>query len=147
MWLCNAKWEFLSGSDDTPLALNDLVSLSLVNSMISNQTTQHSVGVLDLERLLNMTGLQNLLQLSPSSIITMGNERHCISRRAEAIMSAIGATRWFQDFADFSWENLVLDLYPLAFVNLIREKIGSASFFSSTPLGWEFYYVLYKFCR
>lgn len=147
MWLCNSKWEFLSVSDDTPLALNDIVALSLVNSTIPSLTAQLPIGVRDLTRLLQITGLQNLLQLSQLSVIVMGNERHCTSRRAEAIMSAIGATDWFPDFNDPSDDsNLVLDLYPLPFVNEVREKLGSATFFSSSPLGWEFHYVLHKFC-
>jgi Heterokaryon incompatibility protein (HET) len=146
MWLCNSNWEFLAVSDDTPLALNDIVALSLVNSTIPSLAAQAPIGVRELTRLFRITGLQNLLQLSQLSIITMGNERHCTSRRAEAIMSAIGVTDWFRDFNDQSDNNLVLDLYPLPFVNEVRVKVGSATFFSSTPLGWEFHYVLYKFC-
>jgi len=147
VWLCNSKWEFLAVSEDHPLALNDLIALCLVNSTLPSQTLPLPAGVRELNRLLRMTGLQNLLQLSQLSIITMGNERHCTERRAEAIMSAIGATHWFRDYkSPPNDDDLVLDLYPLPFVNEVRKKLGSASFFSSTPLGWEFHYVLHKFC-
>ena len=40
----------------------------------------------------------------------------------------------------------MFELFPLDFVNEVRRKMGSASFFSSTPLGWQFHTVLRKFC-
>jgi hypothetical protein len=62
-------------------------------------------------------------------------------------MSAIGTTEWFKETTEETREqNLVFELYPLQFVKEVREDLGSAAFFSSTPLGWEFQTVLRKFC-
>ena len=160
MWLCNSKWEFLAICENTPIALNDLVALCLATSNMPIFKNRVPTGVRELQRLIRITELQSLLQLSQISIITMGNQRHCKKRRAEAIMSAIGAVDWFRDFQNSSmgeedddeFENdadddrLLLGLYPLPFVNEIRERLGSCSFFSSTPLGWQFHTVLYKYC-
>ncbi|KAH0536394.1 hypothetical protein FGG08_006744 [Glutinoglossum americanum] len=146
MWLCDATWNFVAASEEMPVALNDLIALVLVNHPTISSSTAVPKGARELARLFRITGLIGLLQLSRHSIITMGNGRHCTSRRAEAIMSAVGATEWFGTASDSLEEDLVLELYPLAFVNEVREKLGSASFFSSTPLGWEFHYVLRRFC-
>ena len=154
MWLCNSKWEFLAISENTPIALNDIVALCLANFGTMNSTGRGSTGVRELQNLIRTTGLEGLLRLSELSIITMGNERHCKKRRAEAIMSAVGAVDWFpgfndplkDDLDDEDDERLLLGLYPLAFIKEVREKLGSASFFSSTPLGPQFHYVLYKYC-
>src|SRR5262249_42712768 len=95
MWLCNSKWEFLAIDENTPVALNDLVALCVGTSSVPDPTGRVAAGVQELRRLIQMTGLESLLRLSELSIITMGNERHCKKRRAEAIMSAVGAVEWF----------------------------------------------------
>jgi hypothetical protein len=146
MLLSTANWQMLEDPEGVPVALNDIVALSLVNAK-QHPTALQPVGVRELRQLISKTGLDNLLQLSQLSIITMGNGRHCFERRAEAIMSAIGATKWFEGTSkEQREENLVIELYPLPFVEEVRKRIGSAAFFSSTPVGWEFHYVLKKFC-
>jgi hypothetical protein len=146
MLLSTADWQMLENSEGVPVALNDIVALCSVNTRQYPTATQ-PVGVQELRQLISKTGLENLLQLSQLSIITMGNGRHCLERRAEAIMSAIGVTKWFGGTSkEQREENLVIELYPLPFVEEVRKRVGSAAFFSSTPVGWEFHYVLKKFC-
>ena len=145
MWLCNEEWEFILLWNCIPVTLCDIVALLFVNSHLF--ASKVPIGVGELNRLFMETRMIGLLQLSRTSIMTMGNQRECLQRRAEAIMSAIGATEWFKTSAEDTREHdLVFELYPLDFVNEVREKMGSAAFFSSTPLGWEFQTVLRKFC-
>lgn len=68
-----------------------------------------------------------LLELSPLEILWLGDQRQCTSRRAEAIMSALGVTRWWADWKDST--NLVLGRYPLEFLEEVRQKFGDALFF------------------
>ena len=75
----------------------------------------------------------------PSKILRFGDMRECSGRRAEAIMSALGATKWYaQDRTDFGSalgpgqleKDLVFGKYPQKFLNEVVEKIGS-DFFAS----------------
>jgi len=63
----------------------------------------------------------------------MGNLRYCENRRAEAIMCAIGATKWYNPSTSIDKEGTLVKGYPLAFLNEFCEIIGSANFFSSYP--------------
>jgi hypothetical protein len=98
MLVCTAEWEPVEIANEA-VALNDLVALCLATRAVAQSMVSHPRGVEELLQLLRDTGLDNLLQLSQLSIITMGNQRHCSERRAEAIMSAIGATDWFHRIA------------------------------------------------
>lgn len=148
MWLCNDKWDVLCVWDCVPVALSEVVALIVSNAHFLTPTVLPvPTGVRELDRLIRETRIIDLYQLCQTSILTMANERHCAHRRAEAIMSAVGATDWFQTSPqELREQDLVFELYPLAFVNEVRKKMGSASFFSSTPLGWQFRTVLRKFC-
>lgn len=77
--------------------------------------------------------------LGPSKILRFGDMRQCSGRRAEAIMSAIGATDWYSEYMKqvtvssgqvISEPDLVLGKYPAAFLNEVIQRIGS-DFFSS----------------
>ena len=76
----------------------------------------------------------------PAKILRFGDMRYCSGRRAEAIMSALGATEWYQEYMRHltiasgqvvSEPNLVLGKYPAVFLNEVVQKIGS-DFFAST---------------
>jgi hypothetical protein len=75
-----------------------------------------------------------LQHLSPLSILALGKYRYCESRRAEAIMSAVGATDWFASTIDRDGD-VVLNTYPLEFINEVRWKVGSAAFFGCWIMG------------
>lgn len=73
----------------------------------------------------------------PSKILRFGHMRQCSGRRAEAIMSALGATKWYaQDKTGFESaldpsqpeKDLVFGKYPQEFLNEVVEKIGSDFF-------------------
>jgi hypothetical protein len=66
---------------------------------------------------LRVTSLTSLLDPTPLQILAMASLRQCTSRRAEAIMSAIGTTNWFSHIPYNRHEqNLVLGRYNLAFL-------------------------------
>ncbi|KAI0448512.1 hypothetical protein F5B21DRAFT_497348 [Xylaria acuta] len=62
-------------------------------------------------------------QLTRVEIIIQGNRRYCTERRAEAIMSAIGVTDWFNPTCE-NEKDLVLGAYPIAFVREAAQKCG-----------------------
>ena len=62
------------------------------------------------------------------TITRLGVQRHCSEGRAEAIMSVIGATNWWTEALRSGHDanaNLVLGLYPLAFLREVVSIIGS----------------------
>jgi hypothetical protein len=84
-----------------------------------------------------LTDVQLLGRSHPSRahILVQGNTRQCTGRRAEAIMSVLGVTDWFSS-ATASYENeLVLGMYPLAFVREAMEKIGPDFFLARKVIG------------
>lgn len=90
---------------------------------------------------LTMSGMMELFRLSPVSIIYLGSHRQCTSNRAEAVMSAIGATKWYNDHLEKykkppPQDDLVLGHYPLTFLQEVANLLG-ARFFTcvSSDLG------------
>ena len=150
MLLCTRNWDILRLYPGIVISLSDIIAMFHVLARMESQAYPNHTdpaSVVELTRLVHDTNLLHLPNQSRLSIITAGNFRHCKERRAEAIMSAIGATDWFEHSAlDEQEEDLVLELYPLPFVNEVRDKVGSLAFFSATPLGWKFHYALRKFC-
>jgi hypothetical protein len=90
------------------------------------------------------TGLDQLQNADRTTILALANRRQCRSRRAEAIMSAVGITDWYNKQFDsktmsaqlsksgLSTDRTSLDDYPEAFVKEAARKIG-AIFYSSSP--------------
>jgi hypothetical protein len=94
-----------------------------------------AVGIQELYDALVMSGMNKLFKVSPASILNLGQHRQCTSRRAEAIMSVIGATAWYTGHVDKyktspAEDDLVLGYYPVAFLNEIASKLG-AQFFAN----------------
>jgi hypothetical protein len=92
-----------------------------------------AVGVQELYDALVMSGMNKLFKVSPASILNLGQHRQCTSRRAEAIMSVIGATEWYTTYVDEyktspAENDLVLGFYPLDFLNEITRKLGAQFF-------------------
>ncbi|KAL8787515.1 MAG: hypothetical protein Q9213_002173 [Squamulea squamosa] len=99
------------------------------------------IGPGELFFLFQKTGLENIGNLEPTMIFALGEQRQCTSRRAEAVMSVIGVTDWFQELTDSAEadgsipeRDLVLETYPLAFVREAANKIGPA-FYQSMFFG------------
>jgi hypothetical protein len=145
MLICNATWEFLTVRQNVPVAFDELVALYQANSKADGKRSRYSDprkprAVTELIHLLEYTGLSSLLTMSRPTILILGNQRQCLERRAEAIMAVLDATEWFSTSSEGSAEDeLVLNLYPIDFVNEIRAKIGPATIFSSESI--EPYFV------
>ena len=137
MLICNSAWEFLTIRENIPITFDELVALSQASSNIDERraecpSSRKPKGVVELGSLLTSTGLSGLLTMSRPSILILGNHRHCLERRAEAIMAVMDATEWFSTSSEESNEaELVLNTYPIAFVNEVKSKLGPATFFRS----------------
>lgn len=80
-----------------------------------------------------------LLELSQVDILRLGDRRYCREKRAEAIMSAIGATRWFEKVRKGSYDperDKILDKYPCKFIKEVRKHIPGEFF--ATYCKWPF---------
>ena len=80
--------------------------------------------------LLDKTGMDDLPAINRESILRLGSQRHCKEGRAEAIMSVIGATKWFveaveNDKLDDCKRSLILGLYPTSFLRETSSMLGS----------------------
>ena len=87
-------------------------------------------GFIELNALLEKTGLEDLHVISQESIMKLGSLRECKEGRAEAIMSVIGATGWYveglqSESLEELEKNLVLGLYPLRFLQETAELVGA----------------------
>ncbi|KAL2851119.1 hypothetical protein BJY01DRAFT_245059 [Aspergillus pseudoustus] len=108
MMLADRDWNFfgVEGPKRTVVRIDDLVALSVqVNMHSSNNASFSSLTkgqppcgklALALDTVFNSTGLAVLPNASRTTILMLGNHRHCTASRAEAIMSAVGATDWYE---------------------------------------------------
>src|SRR5271154_3960511 len=83
----------------------------------------------ELGTLLMETCMDELIWMSPSAVFTFGQLRQCSQSRAQAIMSVVGATEWFehhvaQHHTAPSEDCLVLGFYPASFLNEAANKLG-----------------------
>lgn len=103
--------------------------------------------VRQLSSLLGTTGLSELPSMTLTTILGLGSRRYCSEGRAEAIMSVLDATEWFSSCADNAEreKDLVMKQYPQSFVQEIRKKLGSSTFFSSARIRPYFPEVLAQY--
>jgi hypothetical protein len=166
MRLCNKNWEILGVGENgkTVVGMDDLVALAAggnftsVSQIVESNTLEHvdaselqlqdpldrtwvrSKATEHLWELLDLSGLDHLLNASLATILMLGNQRYCKKNRAEAIMSAIGVTDWYNhherrtESTEFCGGSP--DQYPLSFVREAAEKIG-ADFYASSPAEGE----------
>lgn len=85
--------------------------------------------------------------MTRTTVLGLGSRRYCSRRRAEAIMSVLDATEWFNLGVDNTEreKDLVMDQYPQSFVQEIRTKLGSSTFFSSARIRPSFPEVLAQY--
>jgi hypothetical protein len=81
------------------------------------------------------SGLIDLIDLSALDILSLGRQRICKSSKVPALVAVLGIESWYLLHAseferEADKEGKVLDLYPLSFLEAIREKHG-AEFFCS----------------
>lgn len=133
MLLADSSWD-LAKLNSEPISFDEILSFNVLSNFDKAATAPRSVD--HLMALLINTGLKELLSITRARLLGLGAHRFCLERRAEAIMSALGATTWFSPSAqDMPIEDLVLDQYPLSFVNEALEKMGPVAFFTSSASG------------
>ena len=89
---------------------------------------------------LDLSQLWKVNEVSPASLLSLGQVRKVTdsgsTARAEAIMSAVGATSWYIDFyqrpSHEQRSELVLGLYPLPFLHELAEKQPIPFYWTST---------------
>lgn len=162
MRLCNKNWEVLAVGEHERLhiGMDDLIALSqggtfardtwetVAEGDFQNSQTLRPPAVErinlrfqateQLWELLDLSGLDHLLNASRTTILMLGNQRYCQDNRAEAIMSAIGVTDWFEQSRrgtrDQEASSQPSD-YPLAFVREAASKLGAEFYASSLAEG------------
>lgn len=157
MRLCNKEWEVLDAGKNGNLhiGMDDLVALAaggqfqanawedvaeagtrrleIAEPSTSNRFVAQSKATDQLWELLDLSGLEHLLNASRTTILTLGNQRYCERNRAEAIMSAVGITDWFGPFQQEAGDRgppSKSPEYPLVFVREAARKLG-AEFYAS----------------
>lgn len=107
MWLCSRDWSYLTCDGASPLPFSGLITIQnecfrtapMLNRLgmlyKSKETTQvfENLALMELVSFRYNTGLDKLPTLSRTGILTLGDRRECSERRAEAIMSVLGATQ------------------------------------------------------
>ena len=99
-------------------------------------------GAYELSDLFTDTCMSELLWASPSAIFTFGQLRRCTQSRAEAIMSVVGATEWYETFVSEHKvpppeTDLVLGFYPLPFLAEAAAKLGP-TFHTAIPVNLRY---------
>lgn len=95
----------------------------------------------ELQFVLDDAELTQLLDIEPLTVLALANQRYCKHSRAQAIISVLGATKWFsRHLAEHgrgqSEDNLVLGMFPLDFVKEVKNQRG-VKFFTSIGSGFE----------
>jgi hypothetical protein len=147
MVLFDRQWHdfTLGGPGNAAIRLDDLVALwqrqATVRVDMHPEPDSNALDILNdtfnsvrgVTYLFTSSGLQSFPNASMTTILTMGNQRHCTARRAEAIMSAIGVTDWYYND---SQQQSPDHGYSLPFLREAALKIGpdfySASFHRRT---------------
>ncbi|KAK8016927.1 hypothetical protein PG993_015116 [Apiospora rasikravindrae] len=138
--LCKDDWEAFEIAEGTTVSLNQLIAITAsfhgrALTVINPRTWPSPVKQLfDIVRI--VSGGDNLV--SRLSILTSGVTRECERRRADAIMSAMGITDWYDTYFEQHREpppegDLVRGAYPLPFVKEVAAKLGSEFFLLMSP--------------
>lgn len=126
----------LGGSSNYPL--KDVLCSTESSSFFSTLWSGAPPTVLTLRDLCSSTQLWNGMRNSPARLSDQAPYRHSSGRRAEAIMSAIGAIDWYhsEGAAEIpATYGLMFGRYPFAFILEVRKKLGGMFFLSGT-LNW-----------
>ena len=157
MILMNRQWEPLTNSAGDVFSLEMLFMSVEMLSRLTNITAldqssqtksailqrigtkdrQFPMGVSQLKNL--VFGTQLLSNTTRVHVLIQANARQCTGRRAEAIMSVLGTTDWYQNSqtsaADPAEKDLVIGMYPLAFVQEVMCKAGPDFFLAQKRVG------------
>lgn len=132
-YLADKGWNFLRTIGGVPLTLDNLTSLTYSTaSDVEDGATRP--GIVDqLLFIVKRWELSNLTSPSRMSLLIAADSRVSRGPRAEAIMSAVGASDWFNDHVAKTGmahpqKNLVFGLYDLEFMEEVLAKIGPPFF-------------------
>lgn len=147
MWLCAKDWSFLSYADvkhKTPITIGGFVAVfNIWSSFFPIRRTVWTgidltkpgghVALFEIDMWRVESGLDKFLDLDRTTIITLGDRRICRERRAEAIMSVLGMTKWYEQalvkygtpkaLHEYLEKDLVLGKYPADFVNVLAKEM------------------------
>jgi hypothetical protein len=81
--------------------------------------------------------MNELLRITPMSILHIGQKRKCEFNRAETVMSVVGATKWHTEYVNKygaapPQDDLILGLYSSAFTKETSRRLGVQFYFSVT---------------
>lgn len=139
--ICNKGWEPLEVVKGSTVSLHQLMSIwSICREGHFKHPIDFSEWPNPVTQLLyvqdNVSGQE--VQISRLAILSLGATRDCERRRADAVMSAMGITDWYDAYFKRHGrpppdEDLVLDSYPLAFIKEVILKIGSEFYTNFNP--------------
>ncbi|KAI1742427.1 hypothetical protein F4680DRAFT_31994 [Xylaria scruposa] len=152
LWLCTRNWKPLSLGLQQPLSFIGFITIfetfyhhnepALKVPFSPELAKQSHIALFEMMHWRFSTGLHRIMNLNQISLLTLGDRRECTGRRAEAIMSALGVTDWYNEKLEtikpeetnflhaIVDQDLVLQKYPLGFVRELCTKIPS-DFFGS----------------
>lgn len=130
MWLATSEWKFLCLEEHTLLPLNGVLCIfgKYKKSLSGERITEPCLidAVSELRRWEVLTGLGELLSLRRVDILRLGDQRYCKEARSEAIMSVVGATRWYDRVVAGQYDpesDLILNKYCKEFINEVKRLI------------------------
>ena len=131
MLICSRNWEILTVNSTKPVALDTIIALQNETGNLLRKPIPGPI--FELYSVLIRTGLEKLLTMSQQEALALGEQRYCEARRAEAIMSVLGMTEWFnsrlvQLEMFVQDDDLLFEKYPISFVNEVKRNLGAAFF-------------------
>jgi hypothetical protein len=131
--LADRNWNLLSVGDSQLLTLDNLASIAYSPASDVADTQDRPAAVEVLIFTMKRWELTDLSSSSRMSLLIAAESRQSTGPRAEAIMSALGVTDWFEDYRKQHGRappqiDLVFKLYPLEFLHEAQRKIGGPFF-------------------
>jgi hypothetical protein len=148
--LCDKNWEYFrltDSAEEAPVSLDCIIAFvnwyQLAFSDVTPEVRMPSAPA-EIAALVTLTNLTALLESTILTPLVLGDRRQCESRRAEAIMAAVGATEWYHNLDQSKHEEaLVLGRYPIQFLREIHEQIG-ARFFCANYAAFCCYWDIFR---
>lgn len=131
--LADRSWNLLTIRNQMVITLDTLASLAYSN-LTDNESSTNRPSIAEvLIFTIKRWELSDLASSSRMSLMIAAESRQSTGPRAEAIMSAMGVTGWFEKYRlQFNRappeDNLVFGLYPLDFLVEAQHNIGGAFF-------------------
>ena len=131
--LADRNWELLDIGKTHLLTLDNLASLAYLPPSDVTEPTSRPSAVEVLLFTMKRWELTDLPSPSRMSLLIAAESRRSTGPRAEAIMSALGATDWFEIYRKKHsraplHKDLVFEMYPLEFLQEVQRKLGGPFF-------------------